>query len=60
MNLKTLHLQVRQKRKKLSLSQEDIAQKIGVCRVTIVNFEKGKTMLKYDKQIMLNKLVGIK
>lgn len=44
---------VTEKRHILGLSQKDLADKIGVNRIAIINLEKNRTHLRYDKMLLL-------
>lgn len=46
------------KREKMRLSQEDVAEKIGVSRFTIINWESGKREPKLSELIKLANLFG--
>lgn len=45
-------------REKMRLSQEDVAEKIGVSRFTIINWESGKREPKLSELIKLANLFG--
>ena len=44
---------VTEQRHTLGLSQKELADKIGVNRIAIINLEKNRTHLRYDKMLLL-------
>ena len=58
-NVDKIVAQVSKRRQELCLSQELLAKTIGVSRPCIINLEKKRQHLRYDKMILLTHILGI-
>lgn len=59
MNFKKDGARIRQTRLKRGLSQESVAEFIGVSRMTLIRIEQGKTLPRYDKMVKLKKILQL-
>jgi len=50
--------QIRERRKELNLTQDELAKKIGVSKRTIINYEKGEVIPETKAEILHNVLYG--
>ena len=51
--------EIKDRRKMLSITQSELAKRMGVSEQTIINYEKGRNIPK-NKQILLRKALGLK
>jgi transcriptional regulator with XRE-family HTH domain len=51
------NLELKEKRKKLGLTQDDLGKKLGVSKRTIINYEKGD-VIPYSKNELLHKVLN--
>lgn len=59
MNLEKMGARLKTTRLKKGLSQEDVAEYIGVSRMTLIRIEQGKTLPRYDKMMKLKKILQL-
>ena len=59
MNIKTLGKRIKEKRIKANISQNLLAEKSGVCRLSITRLEGGKHIPRFDKMIKLLQVIDM-
>lgn len=59
MNTKKVGLQLKQARKRLGLSQLEVARAAQISRASIIALEKGRTIARYDKMVRLEKVLQL-
>lgn len=59
-NMKELALTFKQERKRMKISQEELAEKAGVMQCTISRYENGKQDITLDTTIKLAKIIKSK
>lgn len=57
MNLSTVGKRIKRIRQEKGFTQEELARKMGICRLSLINLEKGKQMPKWDKMLKLQKVL---
>jgi DNA-binding XRE family transcriptional regulator len=59
MDLAKLGSKIKRARIEAGLTQMEAAQRVGLCRATIIAVEKGKTVPRYDKMIKLAQVLKL-